>query len=58
VPGSRCDLMQAGFRHRFGPMKALRFLRIWLLISIPLGLSVGRFIKVGKGPPSPGKGPR
>ncbi|AIQ93961.1 protein of unassigned function [Methylobacterium oryzae CBMB20] len=50
--------MQAGFRHRFGPMKALRFLRIWLLISIPLGLLVGRFIKVGKGPPSPGKGPR
>ncbi len=35
-------------------MKALRFLRGWFLVSIPLGLVVGRFIKAGKGPPLPG----
>ena len=34
-------------------MKALRFLRGWFLLSIPLGLFVGRFIKAGKGPPLP-----
>lgn len=33
-------------------LKALRFLRTWFLMSIPLGLFVGRFIKVGKGPPA------
>ncbi|GJE12581.1 hypothetical protein FOHLNKBM_3631 [Methylobacterium longum] len=32
-------------------LKVLRFLRGWFLISIPLGLFIGRFIKVGKGPP-------
>ena len=32
-------------------LKALRFLRTWFLVSIPLGLFVGRFIKAGKGPP-------
>jgi hypothetical protein len=32
-------------------MKALRFLRTWSLLSIPLGLFVAQFIKAGKGPP-------
>ncbi|GJE52544.1 hypothetical protein GOFOIKOB_5617 [Methylobacterium tardum] len=32
-------------------LKVLRFLRNWLLLSIPIGLFVGRFIKAGKGPP-------
>jgi len=32
-------------------MKALRILRVWFLVSVPLGLIVGRFIKAGKGPP-------
>jgi hypothetical protein len=32
-------------------LKALRFLRAWFLMSIPLGLFIGRFIKAGKGPP-------
>ncbi|CAA2155557.1 MULTISPECIES: hypothetical protein [Methylobacterium] len=31
--------------------KPLRFLRNWFLLSIPVGLFVGRFIKAGKGPP-------
>jgi hypothetical protein len=30
--------------------KALRFLRTWFLVSIPVGLFVGKFIKAGKGP--------
>lgn len=33
-------------------LKALRFLRTWFLMSIPLGLVVGRFIKAGKGAPA------
>ncbi|WP_281408650.1 MULTISPECIES: hypothetical protein [unclassified Methylobacterium] len=33
--------------------KSLRFLRNWFLLSIPVGLFVGRFIKAGKGPPMP-----
>lgn len=33
--------------------KSLRFLRNWFLLSIPVGLFVGRFIKAGKGPPLP-----
>jgi len=32
-------------------MTALRFLRTWFLVSIPLGLLIGRFIKAGEGPP-------
>jgi hypothetical protein len=32
-------------------MKALRFLRTWFLLSIPLGVFVGKFINAGKGPP-------
>jgi hypothetical protein len=32
-------------------LKAMRFLRSWFLMSIPLGLFVGRFIKAGKGLP-------
>lgn len=32
-------------------LKVLRFLRTWFLVSIPLGLFIGRFIKAGKGPP-------
>lgn len=32
-------------------MKALRILRTWFLVSVPVGLFVGRFIKAGKGPP-------
>lgn len=32
-------------------LKALRFLLSWLVMSIPLGLFVDRFIKAGKGPP-------
>lgn len=32
-------------------MKALRFLRTWSLVSIPLGLLVAQFMKAGKGPP-------
>ena len=35
-------------------MKALRFLRTWFLVSIPLGLFVGKFIKAGKGPSAQG----
>ncbi len=31
-------------------MKAVRFLRTWFLLSVPLGLFIGRFIKAGKGP--------
>lgn len=31
-------------------MNTLRFLRTWFLVSIPLGLLIGRFIKAGKGP--------
>lgn len=31
-------------------MNAFRFLRTWFLVSVPLGLLVGRFIKAGKGP--------
>ncbi len=38
-------------------MKAVRFLRIWFLASIPLGLLVGRFIKAGEGPPPRKEGP-
>jgi hypothetical protein len=34
-------------------LKALRFLRTWFLMSIPLGLFVGKFIKAGKGPSLP-----
>ncbi|MDP4004430.1 hypothetical protein [Methylobacterium sp. NEAU K] len=30
--------------------KSLRFLRNWFLLSIPVGLFVGKFIKAGKGP--------
>lgn len=36
-------------------MKALRVLRTWFLVSVPLGLFVGRFIKAGKGPPIRGE---
>lgn len=32
-------------------MRALRFLKTWTLVSIPLGLFVAQFIKAGKGPP-------
>ena len=39
-------------------MKALRFLRTWFLVSVPLGLVVGKFIKAGKGPPTRGDEPR
>ena len=28
---------------------ALRFLRNWLLLSIPFGVFVGKFIKAGRG---------
>jgi hypothetical protein len=31
-------------------LKVLRILRAWLVLSIPLGLLVGRFIRAGKGP--------
>lgn len=31
--------------------KLLRFLGVWFLVSIPAALFIGRFIKVGKGPP-------
>ncbi|WP_280141627.1 hypothetical protein [Methylobacterium sp. Leaf361] len=31
--------------------KVLRFVRGWLLVSIPVGIAVGKFIKAGKGPP-------
>lgn len=30
--------------------KALRFLRNWLLLSVPFGIFVGKFIKAGRGP--------
>ena len=32
-------------------LKVLRFLRGWFLLSIPVGLFVGRYMKAGKGPP-------
>ncbi|SDN14296.1 hypothetical protein SAMN05216360_10630 [Methylobacterium phyllostachyos] len=35
-------------------MKVLRVLRTWFLVSIPLGLLIGKFIKAGKGPPMRG----
>lgn len=38
-------------------LRTLRFVRMWFLISVPLGLLVGKFIQAGKGPP-PGDEPR
>ncbi len=35
-------------------MKVLRFLRAWFLMSVPLGLLVGKIMKAGKGPPARG----
>lgn len=32
-------------------LKVLRFLRTWFLLSIPVGVFVGKFIKAGKGLP-------
>jgi hypothetical protein len=45
-----CSVDPAVIRER-SMLKVLRFLRNWSLLSIPLGLFIGRFIKVGKGPP-------
>jgi len=33
-------------------MKVARILKTWFLVSIPLGLFVGKFIKAGKGLPT------
>jgi len=32
-------------------VKVLRFVRGWLLLSVPVGIAAGKFIKAGKGPP-------
>jgi hypothetical protein len=31
-------------------LKVVRVLRTWFVLSLPLGLFVGRFIRAGKGP--------
>lgn len=32
-------------------LKALRFVRTWFLVSVPVGLFIGKFIRAGKGHP-------
>jgi hypothetical protein len=39
-------------------MKVLRFLRMWFLVSIPLGMVIGRFLKAGEGSPARRGDPR
>lgn len=34
-------------------LRLLRFLRDWFLLSIPVGIFVGKFIKAGRGPDLP-----
>ncbi len=34
--------------------KPLKFLGGWLLLSLPFGVLIGKFIKAGRGPSAPG----